>query len=196
MINLIHPMYAAYLKDKFPQDDKNGLYVAPNLPAVRLGKLLIKDRRIASPNDVIALHYFSSTFSSGYVLFTEDTCYYDDGSFLLEDVKEIQLDGRKMTVFANQQAQFVPNNFSVKNEQVAQTLKRIFEGAGRYDPKAKKALEAVDYQEQGFNTAEVSWLKLRDEVMRTIDLLYDRYNDGKLSILEYEEKKEDLLKRL
>lgn len=189
-------MYAAYLKEKFPQDDKNGLYVAPNLPAVRLGKLLIKERRISSPNDVMALHYYSSTFSSGWVMFTADTCYYEEGSFLLEDIKEIQLDGRKMTVFANQQAQFVPHKITVKNEQVAQTLKRILEGAGRYDPRAKKALEQIDYQEKGFNAAEVSWLNLRDEVMRTIDLLYERYNDGKLSILEYEEKKDELLSRL
>lgn len=189
-------MYADYLKTKFPQDDKNGLYVVPNLPAVRLGKLLIKDQRISSPNDVLALHYYSSTFSSGSVMFTKDTCLYEGGSFLLEDIKEIQLDGRKMMVFVNQQAQFVTHNFSVKNDQVAQTLKRILEGAGRYDPKAKKALEDIAYQEQGFNAAEVTWLNLRDEVLRTIDLLYERYNDGKLSILEYEEKKEELLNRL
>ena len=42
----------------------------------------------------------------------------------------------------------------------------------------------------------MDWLLLRDEVMRTIDQLYERFQDGKLSLLEYENKKEQLLARL
>jgi hypothetical protein len=187
-------MYADYLKEKFPHDEANGLFKAPQLPAVRLGKILIKDTRISSPNDVLAMHAYSSTFSSGTILFTKDKCFYEGGAFLLEDVKEVQVNGRKMTVFANQQTQFIPHELATKNDQVAQSLKRIFEGLSRFDPKAEKLMEKSDYE--GFSTTELDWLNMRDEVMRTIDMLYERYNDGKLSILEYEEKKSELLSRL
>jgi hypothetical protein len=39
-------------------------------------------------------------------------------------------------------------------------------------------------------------LLLRDEVMRTIDMLHERFQDGKLSLIQYEEKKTELLARL
>lgn len=186
-------MYADFLKERFPHDEKNGLYVTPKLPAVKLGKILVSDTRIASPNDVIALHYHSGTFSKSVVMFTATTCYYADGAFLLEDVKEIQTDGSKMTVFANQKGQFIPHKFSVKNEQVAHTLKKVLGAISTFDPKAEKLVDRVY---EGYSNTELDWLNLRDEIMRTIDMLYERYNDGKLSILEYEEKKEELLKRL
>lgn len=186
-------MYGNLLKDKFPQDEKNGLYKTPNLPAVKLGKILISDTRIASPNDVLALHLHSSTFSKSVLIFTKDRCFYPDGSFLLEDVKEVQTDGSRMLVFANQQAQMVPHKFSVKNEQIAQILKKLLESIVYHDPAAEE-LGKKPYE--GFSTTELDWLNLRDEVMRTIDMLYDRYNDGKISILDYEEKKQELLDRL
>ena len=187
--------YTELIKEKFPEDDRNDLFKVPNLPAVKLGKLLLKDRRINSPSDVIAMHEYGGLFSSGYVLFTRNACYYPDGSFLLEDVKEFQHDGGKITIFANQNAQLVPHKFSVGNEQVAKSLKRLFEAAKSYDPKSVKQMEKVrDYSE--FSHTELDWLNLRDEVMRTIDMLYERYNDGKLTFLEYENKKEELLGRL
>ncbi len=186
-------MYGEFLKEKFPQDEKNGLYKFPNLPAVKLGKVLIKDKRISSPNDVLAMHQFSGFLSDGVVMLTKDHCYYEQGSFLLEDVKEVQVKGSKLTVFANQQGQFVPHTFSVKNEQVATTLKRLFDRIGTWDPKAKKLVEKAY---EGYSNTELDWLNLRDEIMRTIDMLYDRYQDGKLSLLEYESKKDDLMSRL
>ncbi|MEO0897993.1 MAG: hypothetical protein AAFY71_16410 [Bacteroidota bacterium] len=193
-INFCRQMYAEYFKEKFPQDEKNGLYKFPQLPAVRLGRILIKDSRIASPNDVIALHLFSGTFSSSTIIFTTDKCFYPDGSFPLEDVQEVQQSGSKLTVFSNQQNQFIPHKLSTKNEQVAKTLKRILEGIKRKDPKAQKMVEKVIYE--NVSNTELDWLNLRDEVMRTIDMLYERYNDGKLTLLEYESKKEELLSRL
>ncbi|MEL6672131.1 MAG: hypothetical protein AAFR61_08055 [Bacteroidota bacterium] len=188
-------MYADLIKEKFPQDEANGLYKAPKIPAVRLGKILVKDTRISSPNDVLAMHYFSSMFSGGAILFTAKKCFYDDGAFELEDVKEVQLKGNKLVVMANQQTQFVPHTLSVKNEQVAKTLQRILETISRFDPTAEKILEKT-YDPEKYNSAEINWLTLRDEILKTIDYLYDRYNDGKLSMIEYEEKKEELLGRL
>jgi hypothetical protein len=193
--HLLQPshMYADFLKEKFPQDDKNGLYRKPNLPAVKLGKLLIKDRRISSPNDVVAMHYYSGFLGDGMLLFTSSKAYYEGGSFLLEDIKEVQVNGSKMTVFANQQGQFVPHQLSVKNEQVANTLQRLLERMASKDPVAQQ-LVAQTYE--GHADAEINWLNLRDDIMRTIDMLYERYNDGKLSLLEYEAKKDELLGRL
>ena len=186
-------MYAEIIKEKFPQDEKNGLYRVPQLPAVKLGKLLVKDTRISSPNDVLAMHEFSTMFSSGTLILTKDRCFYPDGFFELEDIKEVQIDGSKLTVFANQQTQFIPHKLSVKNEQVAKTLHRIFEQIAHKDLKSE-VLVTNTYE--GYSNTELDWLNLRDEIMKTIDMLYDRYNDGKLNLIEYEEKKEELLGRL
>jgi hypothetical protein len=186
-------MFADILKEKFPQDERNGLYKTPQLPAVKLSKLLIRDTRIASPSDVVALHLNEGTFSSTALIFTKDTCYYDGGSFPLGSVREVQAKGAKLTVFVNQNADLLPHSFAVKNETVATILQRLLESLGRVDPAAEKAVQRVY---EGFSDTELNWLNLRDEIMRTIDLLYDKYNDGKISLLDYEMKKEDLLKRL
>lgn len=186
-------MYAEIIKEKFPQDEKNGLYRVPQLPAVKLGKLLIKDTRIASPNDVLALHLYSSMFSSGAIVLTHERCYYPDGFFELEDIKEVQNSGSKLTVFVNQQTQFIPHELPVKNEQVAKTLQRIFEQISHRDATAEIL---VNKTYEGYSNTELDWLNLRDEIMKTIDMLYERYNDGKLSLMEYEDKKDELLGRL
>lgn len=191
-------MFGQLIKDSFPQDERAGLYRVPNLPAVKLGKILRKDTRVASPADVLAMHVYSSVFSSGTLLLTASRCYYEDGEFALEDVKEFQVQGNDCTVMVNQKGQFIPHRFSVKNEQVARTLQKVFEHFAYYDPESealvKKAKES--YEAAGYQGAEIDWLNLRDEIMRTIDMLYARYNDGKLSLLEYEEKKSSLLDRL
>ena len=186
-------MYGSLLKEKFPHDERAGLYKVPNMPAVKLGKILMKDTRITSPNDVIALHLNSGTFSSSAILFTQSRCFYDEGEFLLEDVKEAQAKGSRMTIFINQKGGLIPHSFKVKNDQVAQTLQKLFQNIAWYDPKAHEMVEKVY---EGYEGAELDWLKLRDEIMRTIDMLYERFNEGKLSLLEYEEKKQELLKRL
>ena len=66
-------MYADILKEKFPQDEKNGLYRIPQLPAVKLGRILTRDTRISSPSDVVAMHLYSGTFSSGTIILTSTT---------------------------------------------------------------------------------------------------------------------------
>ncbi|MEM6262691.1 MAG: hypothetical protein AAGI38_09310 [Bacteroidota bacterium] len=186
-------MYAAYLQQHFPLDERAGLYAAPNLPAVKLGKLLMKDTRIGSPNDVLAIHLNEGLFSSEAILFTEDRCYHDKGEFLLEDVKEVQQDEDKLTVFVNQKGQFVPHRMDTKSDQVATTLKKVLDGLAAFDPYAEQLIEKTY---EGFATNELDWLNLRDQVLYTIDQLYIRYNDGKLSLLEYEDKKAELLGRL
>ncbi|WNJ16150.1 hypothetical protein [Pontibacter sp. G13] len=186
-------MYANWLKEKFPVDEQNGFYKQPHMPARVLGKVLLRFTQISSPSDVIAMHHFSGTFSSGVWLFTGTGVYYDEGDFLYEDIKEIQVNGKKMTVFVNQQTQFIPHQLTAKNDQSAETLRRLLEKISQYDPIAD---QLVEHAYEGFQGAELDWLKLRDEVMKTIDMLYERYNDGKLSMMEYESKKMELLGRL
>jgi len=185
--------YSTLIKDKFPEDERNDLYKVPNIPAVELGKLLRKDTRIASPADILAMHSWSSVFSAGSLLLTRSGCFYPKGSFLWEDIKEYQHKGNEVTVFVNQNGQLVPHQFSVKNEQVAKSLAHLFDAIRYTDPKSEAQLQQVY---EAYNPTEVEWLKLRDEIMRTIDMLYERYNDGKLTLLEYEQKKEELLARL
>jgi len=187
-------MYADIIKEKFPQDEKNGLYKFPKLPAVKLGRILAKDTRIPSPNDVVALHLYSGTFTgSSTIIFTSDKCYYPDGAFALEDIQKVDQDKSKLTVITNQQNQFVPHPLDTKNEQVAKTLQRILQSLKRKDPLAEKMVKKAY---EGYSHTELDWLNLRDEIMATIDMLYERYNDGKLTLLEYESKKDELMSRL
>lgn len=190
-------MYSALLKDKFPEDPRKGLYKTPALPAQKLGKILTSETRISSPNDVIAMHLNEGFFSTSYVIFTTSHCYYPGGLFLLEDFKEFQYKGTDCTVMANQKGNFTAHKFSVASVEVAEILRKIFQNIQSYDPTAVQETSTkngVDYSK--FEGKALDWLLLRDEVMRTIDMLYDKFNEGKLSLLEYEDKKQQLLDRL
>lgn len=187
--------YVSLLKSKFPHDEQAGLYVAPKMPGAKLGKLLMRDTRVSSPNDVVAMHLNEGMFSSSGVYFTATKCYYEGGEFLLEDVRECSIDSTACTVVANSLGNMQQHRFKVKNEQVAQIFRKLFQDMAYRDPVAEAATQAVA-QLDNLNRDEIAWLKLRDEIMRTIDQLYTRFNDGKLSLIEYEEKKAELLERL
>lgn len=187
--------FVSLLKAKFPHDEQAGLYVAPKMPAVKLGKLLMRDSRVSSPSDVVAMHLIESMFSTSGVYFTATKCYYEGGEFLLEDARDCLVDGSTCTVTANSLGSFQQHRFKVKNEQVANIFRKVFQDMGYRDPVAEEAVAAV-IQLDTLNRDEIGWLKLRDEMMRTIDQLYARFNDGKLSLVEYEEKKAELLDRL
>jgi hypothetical protein len=186
-------MYSKYLKEKFPQDEEAGLYRFPDLPATKLGKVLMKDTRIGSPSDVVAFYIDEGMFSSTQLIFTEDTCYFEDGSFLLEDLKGVDQEGRNLELIVNQKGQYLTFPFKVESERVATTLRKVLEGIQNLDPASEEMTQKVY---EGYSHTELDWLNLRDEIMRTIDMLYDRFNDGKISMLDYEEKKAELLSRL
>ena len=188
-------MYADLIKRKFPHDQQLDLYVQPQLPAVKLGKALAKDTRVASPSDIVAVHMYGGMFSSSLVIFTTDKCFFTGGSFLLEDVREATFEGKTLIVTVNQGGAPTNHKIGVKNEDVARVLRKLFSDIAYFDAKSVKHLEKT-YENLGYNKEEINWLKLRDEVMRTIDMLTERFNDGKLSLLQFEEKKDDLLSRL
>lgn len=190
-------MYSVLLKDKFPEDARKGLYKSPALPAQKLGKILASETRISSPNDVIAMHLNEGFFSTTYVIFTKTHCYYPGGAFLLEDFREFQYKNGDCTLMTNQKGNYTAHKFTVANAEVAEILRKVFQNIQSYDPNALQdtnAKSVIDYSK--YEGQALDWLLLRDEVMRTIDLLYDKFNEGKLSLLEYEDKKQQLLDRL
>lgn len=189
-------MYAALLKEKFPHDEANGLYVFPHLPGARLGRALVRNTRIASPNDIVALYLDSSVFGTYMVAFTADRCYHDAGDFLLEDLRDVKAEDDTLTATVNQKGNPVRHQIKTRTARSADVLRQVMEDIVNYNPKAAALLKDSEAQYAAFRPEEVQWLQLRDEVLRTIDLLYDRYNEGKLSLVEYEEKKAELLARL
>ena len=189
-------MYTDFLKRKFPHNENEGLYVSPKLPAKKLGKALASDTRIKSPNDVIALHVDDGMFSSTFLIFTDTRCYFGGGMFLLEDLRSVEHNGKALIMHVNQAGSGVAKyTVRTKNETVAKLLVKVLGDLVYHDPNEQEAPQK-SYEDLGYDPAEIDWLKLRDEVMITIDQLHERFMDGKLDLIQYEEKKEALLKRL
>ena len=186
-------MYKEYIKRKFPHSPELDLYVAPKLPGSKLGKVLTKVTRVQSPGDVAAFYYSGGFFGSEYVILTDKNCYHGDGEFLLEDLRGVHIQGENLTVQVNHLGQITDQVLKFGSTEAAETFRKGLNDLKYYDP-AAEAAPPPSYE--GFDGAELDWLKLRDEVLKTIDVLAEKFNDGKLSLLEYETKKEQLLARL
>lgn len=186
-------MYQSLIRSKFPHDEAMGFFRSPKLPAVRLGKILRRESRISSPSDVLGMYDKEGFFGGRYVLFTATTTYFDGGSFALEDVRGATAAGAECVVQVNRQGMTHPVTLKLNDDEAATLLYRFLNDLAHRDLVAESVMQSAY---EGFDPAQVQWLGLRDEVMRTIDLLYERYNDGKISLLDYESKKEALLARL
>jgi hypothetical protein len=183
------------IKRKFPTDRSKGFYVRPHqMPATKVGKLLMKHTDIARPDEVIALHEYGGFFGGGMLAFTGTHCYYPEGKFPLEDLRSAHQRDSGIEVQVNQGGQMTQHLLKADDSQAAKLLVNVLDGI-IYQPKADDLL-AEERSYEGLNKAEIDWLKLRDEIMRTIDQLHQRFQDGKLSLDEYENKKTDLLDRL
>lgn len=185
-------MYAELIKSKFPSDESLDLYVAPSLPAVKLGKVLSGETRIKQPGDVVAFHLDAGFFSSSYVVLTADECFYPGSGFRLSEVRDARADGKKVVAYVNLKGSFTEHAMSCGSEGAAKAIARVLTDVGG----KKEEIKMPEPTYEGFDKNELNWLKLRDEVMKTIDLLNEKFNDGKLSLLEFEDKKADLLSRL
>ncbi|MGQ9863982.1 MAG: hypothetical protein ACUVRD_05835 [Bacteroidia bacterium] len=185
--------YRELLKRKFPQNPKLGFYVHPQLPATLLGRVLVRYTHITSPAEVVALYHRERFLSSIEVVFTGTHLYDMESYFPLENLRGVESRRKDLVLGFVQGGITAPHTLRVGNETAAKILQKIFEEIIYYAPKEEfQALEK--YQDLDFQS--VQWLALRDEVLRTIDRLYEMYQEGKLSLIEYEEKKADLLKRL
>jgi hypothetical protein len=186
--------FSEIITRKFPHDPDKGFYAQPNLPAVKTGKALMKYTRIATANEVLGLHEYGGLFGGGTIVLTATHCHHPDGSFALEDLHSAHADAGKIRLAINQAGAPVEEIVKTDGPQAAKLLVGVFD-AIIYAPKADDLLEE-ERSFEGLNRAEIDWVKLRDEVMRTIDMLHQRFQDGKISLTEYEEKKDDLLIRL
>lgn len=183
---------SAALIRNFPNDERLGFFVKPNLPATKLGKVLNAFTRL-QPGDVLAFHLVGGLLSTDAIAFTGTSVYHEKAFFNYEDLRGASASGKTISVEVNQNGQVVPHVLKTASAEAATILARVLDTLAAA-PKAADVTMARDYS--GYDKAAVPWLEIRDEVMRTIDLLHERFQAGKLSLLEYEEKKADLLSRL
>ncbi|MCS6903907.1 MAG: hypothetical protein RML72_04310 [Bacteroidia bacterium] len=186
--------FAETIKKKFPYNEKLGFYVKPHLPAKLLGKVLNNYTKISSPADVVALYYYTTVFSSNNIVLTGTHLFAPKNSFLLEDIRSARANKNTLELMINQSGNTVSCQLSTQNEDAAQILAKFFEDLV-YTPRTESLLATVNSYEQ-YPEAERNWLLLRDEIMKTIDMLYEKFNEGKITLLEFEEKKQELLSRL
>ena len=183
--------FSELIERRFPHLPAEGFYVRPQLPATQLGRVLASNTRISSPADVVAFYRFSTTFSSGSVVLTGSDCFFDGGSFRLADLRGAQADGKQVVVHLAGPTQ---QQLRCGSESDARRLATALEAVANA-PKAETLLASVDAY-ASFSPEAVQWLELRDEVLRTVERLNELFQDGKISLLEFEETRERLLSRL
>ncbi len=189
-------MYRDFIKRKFPANESEGLYVTPNLGGSKLGRILNKETHIQT-GDVVAFYLDSGFFGSTYFVLTNDHGYYPGGQFPLENVRSAESDGKTLTIFIGTLTGATKTQVKLGDSNAATAIAKVLDDLAFHDPEKEADLsEASDDKYAEFEGQAIDWLKLRDEVMLTIDLLHEKFQDGKLSLLEYEGKKADLLNRL
>jgi hypothetical protein len=189
-------MYKDFIKRKFPHNDDIGLFVAPQLPATKLGKILMKETRVRQPNEVVAMYLETGFFGSTYLILTDTKCYYDGGTFDLETLRGCKAEGKSIEFTITGVGSSFAQRVKLGDEQAAATVAKVLDDLAYWDKDAEAETAPDPEKYKQFEGQALDWLLLRDEVMRTVDMLYDRFQDGKLSMLEYESKKAELLARL
>ncbi|MCX8113350.1 MAG: hypothetical protein N3E49_09225 [Bacteroidia bacterium] len=186
--------YRVLLLRKFPENPTLGFYRHPKLPSSLLGRTLVRFLHVTSPADVVAFYYHEKILHSYEVLFTDTHVYDKKAYYPLEDIRGVQRKDKRILLEINQLGRLISHTIPLGTPLAAELMERVFELIIRA-PK-EDAIEKVIQMRAALNAASIQWLELRDEVMRTIDLLHEKYQEGKLSLLEYEMLREDLLRRL
>lgn len=186
--------YRVLLLRKFPENPTLGFYRHPKLPSSLLGRTLVRFLHVTSPADVVAFYYQEKLFKSFEVLFTDTHVYDKKAYYPLEDIRGVRRSADTLTLEIAQLGKTILHTLPLATPLAAELMEKVFELIIRA-PK-EDAIEKVIQMRAGLNIASVQWLELRDEVLRTIDLLHEKYQEGKLSLLEYEMLREDLLRRL
>lgn len=186
--------YRVLLLRKFPENPTFGFYRHPKLPSSLLGRTLVRFLHVTSPADVVAFYYQERFLRTYEVLFTDTHVYDKKAYYPLEDIRGVQRRDRQIYLEITQLGRLIVHEMPMGSVIAAELMERVFDMIVRA-PK-EDAIEKVIQKRAGLNPASVQWLELRDEVLRTIDLLYEKYQEGKLSLLEYEMLREDLLRRL
>lgn len=188
-------MYREYIQRKLSPNEGLGIYVAPNLPGSKLGRILNKETQV-KPSEVVAFYYDSGMFSSSYLIITHTRCFFEGGSAHLENLRGAKADGKRIELTLTAGAGASTQTVKLSDEEAAKTLAALLDDLAYYDPEKEKAEAPAADKYAQFEGQAIDWLLLRDEVMRTIDMLHERFQDGKLSLIQFEEKKLELLARL
>jgi hypothetical protein len=187
--------FSQVLQPRFPNDGALKLYAAPHIPAAKLGSAMSKYHAIAVPKDVIGVVEYGSLFSGGLHAFTGKMCYHPGGKFALEDMRSVSSHQDRVEVTLNQGGLTSTVFLKVENPNAARLLVNALD-AVVFAPKTEDIVPERDYAAEGFSPEAINWLELRDEVMKTVDMLYQRFQDGKISLTEWETKRFELLERL
>ena len=188
-------MYREFIQRKWPTNEKLGLYVSPNLPGGKLGKILMKETRV-QPSAVVAMYLERGFFSNDYFLLTDTKAYWPGGTMDLETLRSAKQQGKRVELMITGLTSTSSTFAKIGNEEVAGIIAKVMDDLAYHDPEAEAAGIPDKDKYAEFEGSALDWLLLRDEVMRTIDMLHERFQDGKLSLIEYESKKADLLDRL
>ena len=190
-------MYRDFIQRKFPANPSEGMYVAPHLGGSKLGRILSKETRISQPGDVVAYFLDSSLFGATYFILTGTDAYFSDGQFPLENVRSSEPDGKYLVVYTGTNTGADKVRVRLGDVDVVKAVAKVLDDLAFHDP--VKVADMIDQGKEKYSEFEgqaIDWLKMRDQVMLTIDMLHEKFQDGKLSLLEYEGKKADLLGRL
>ncbi len=189
-------MYRDFIKRKFPANPSEGMFVTPHLGGSKLGRILNKEKRIQT-GDVVAYYLDSNLFGSTYLVLTGTRCYYDGGQFNLENVRSAEADGKHLAVYLGTNTGADKIRLRLGDAGVVSTIAKVLDDLAFHDPvKVEDLMDKGPNKYAEFEGQAIDWLKLRDQVMLTIDMLHEKFQDGKLSLLEYESKKAELLARL
>ncbi len=184
-----------YILTRFPNNPGEGFYVRPHLPARKLGRVLMDYTRIKSPAEVQAFYYQGGFFGSSHSVITRTACYASKTEFLLEDVVAGDAREKYLVVSLNQGGNFTEARIKTASEKHAKVLARFFDGLTSI-PKTEKLVREITEKAEQLNREEIRWTKLKEEILKTIDKLYELYQAGKISTTEYEIAKQQLLERL
>jgi hypothetical protein len=189
-------MYREFIQRKLSPNENLGIYVSPNLPGGKLGRILNVETSV-KPSEVVAFYIDSGLFSTVYFIITATRCFFGGGSVNLENLRGAKADGKRIELMTAAGAGASTQSVKLGDEQAAALLAKVLDDLAYWDPEKEKATAAASEETYAqFEGTALDWLKLRDEVMRTIDMLHERFQDGKLSLIQYEEKKTELLARL
>lgn len=185
--------YTEVIKRNFPSDESMKFYVQPDIPSGITGRVLNDFTKLNIP-DVVAVHAYGTLLDKDYIVLTDTQLFYEKSHFDLVNMKGANERDRFVDVDVNVNGNITRHTLKTKSPEAAKVLARVLDTLSFQDKASDLMPEDKDYSQ--YSQTSLDWLELRDEVMRTIDLLHERFQNGKLSLLEYEEKKADLLSRL
>ncbi|MFW5658977.1 MAG: hypothetical protein ACOCZ8_03235 [Bacteroidota bacterium] len=186
--------FSDILTEGFPTAPKHGLYGGKDIPGSKQGRALSAYKDIPTPSAILGVCDYGNMLRGGVHAFTGTMAYTTEGEFPLEELRSVTSSERIVQLTVNAAGQSRVLQIKTESPEAAEMLTRALDRIV-YAPKAADLLEeAQDYSD--FDPEQIKWLELRDEIMKTIDQLHERFQLGKISLTEYENKKTDLLARL